>query len=378
MNARVFDRVWSEVRGDYYDPTIHGLDWAAVRTEYRPEALAASDDAGLYGVVDRMLALLDDAHANAFTPVVARRQDLLRRRHAILGLTLFPEVGGGFRIERVRPGSPAADAGVQRGWRLGPSAEGWTPDHLVVAGEAVPLTFIDTDGDAHPVTIVARTMEPLPAFSADRSHAGVVVLRAEGFEAGLGRWLGDQLRDLAPETAVVLDLRSNPGGLLREADATLACFLPQDHPWARRTSRSGSVEVLSIVSRCGSLRAPVTNRLAVLVDASSRSAAELTPAALQEAGRAVVVGHRTAGAVLISRETDLPGGGRLSLSRADFVTIDGVRLEKHGVIPDIAVDDAAPPDLPSQPDPALDAALDALAQSAQSPAAGSIRSQAFP
>ena len=100
--------------------------------------------------------------------------------------------------------------------------------------------------------------------------------------------------------------------------------------------------------------------MAVLVDANSRSAAELTPAALQEARRAVVVGAPTAGAVLISQETRLPDGGRLSLSRADFVTSGGVRLEKRGVTPDLS----APLTLEDRRagrDPGLEAAVAALA-----------------
>ena len=110
---------------------------------------------------------------------------------------------------------------------------------------------------------------------------------------------------------------------------------------------------------CGDRDAPVANRVAVLVDRASRSAAELTPAALQEAGRAIVIGEQTAGAVLISQESGLPDGGRLTLSRADFVTRCGVRLEKRGVTPDVsAVTSFA--DLRAGRDPALDAAVAAL------------------
>lgn len=81
----------------------------------------------------------------------------------------------------------------------------------------------------------------------------------------------------------------------------------------------------------------------------------------------MVVGAPTAGAVLISQETGLPDGGRLSLSRADFVTSGGVRLEKRGVTPDIA----APLTLEDRRagrDPGLDAAVAALAGPRAEPA----------
>jgi carboxyl-terminal processing protease len=125
-------------------------------------------------------------------------------------------------------------------------------------------------------------------------------------------------------------------------------------------SRAGRPVVLSVMSSCGDLGGPVANDVALLVDGSSRSAAELTPQALQEAGRALVVGETTAGSVLISQETRLPDGGRLSLSRADYVTSAGVRLEKRGVTPDLQVV-RSPEDRRAGRDPALEAAIEALA-----------------
>ena len=83
--------------------------------------------------------------------------------------------------------------------------------------------------------------------------------------------------------------------------------------------------------------------------------------ALQEAGRAVVIGEKTPGVVLISQEFRLPDGGKLSLSRADFLTHGGHRLEGAGVTPDIV----APTSLNERRagrDPGLEAAARALAE----------------
>lgn len=369
MNQRVFDRVWNEVRSQYYDPDLHGVDWIAARRTWRPVALTAPDDRTLYRALGDMLDLLDDDHAGAAPPAVARRQDTLRQRRPAIGVSLRPEPSGDlYVIEQVRPGSPAAEAGVAVGWRL-VTGEGalWTPEQDIAEGRPVTLSLLDGAGAARPLTLTPRMMEPSPAFVADRSRPGVLVLTVDGFEAGLGRWMGEQLEDLPPETDVVIDLRGNPGGRLAEADAVLSCFLPRDRLWAARTGRSGRRVELRTGGGCGDLDRPVENDVAILVDANSRSAAELTPAALQEARRAVVVGAPTAGAVLISQETGLPDGGRLSLSRADFVTSGGVRLEKRGVTPDIA----APLTLEDRRagrDPGLDAAVAALAGPRAEPA----------
>lgn len=359
MNERVFDRTWDEVRRGYYDPKLHGVDWEAARTQYRPQALEAADDGDLYRVLDQMLGLLDDSHARAMSPSVVRRQDDQRRRRPVLGVTLSPDREGAWRIERVRAGSPAETAGVQVGWRLQGGARGWSPDLELVEGRALSLDFTDPGGAVRTLELTPRVMDPLPPFVADASRPGVLVLRIEGFEPGLGDWMGARLAEVTPETEVVVDLRSNPGGLLREADAVLSCFLPTRAMWAVRTPRSGRQIKMRIRRGCGALEGPAPNPLAVLVDGASRSAAELTPAALQEFGRAVVVGVKTPGAVLISQNTSLPDGGRLSLSRADFVTAHGVRLEKRGVTPDI-VAEPEPQDRQGGRDTALEAAVAAL------------------
>ncbi|MBU2118627.1 MAG: S41 family peptidase, partial [Alphaproteobacteria bacterium] len=331
----------------------------AAREAWRPRALAAVDDGQLYAAINGMLDLLDDAHAHASSPAARRRQDAQNRDRPVIGVTVARTDDGGYRVESVREGSAAADAGVQPGWRLG---GGWTPDHDVLAGQVVRVDFLDEAGGLHALELMPRIMPPLPVFVADRSRPGVLVLSARAFDPGMGRWMGEELRDLPPEVDVVLDLRANAGGRLWEAEAVLSCFLPRDMPWAWRTGRGAPRRLLKTEAPCGALEAPIPNDLAVLVGPASRSAAELTPAALQESGRAVIVGAPTSGAVLISLDTDLPDGGRLTLSRADFITISGVRLEKAGVRPDVITATA---------DAALDAAIAALADPAEAAATGS-------
>ena len=363
MNRRVFERVWSEVRRGYYDPRLHGVDWNAARTEFRPQALAATGDRELYRVLNRMLDKLDDDHAGVIPPASARRQDARQDRRAVIGLTMQAEEDREdvYRIERVLPGSPAAEAGVELGWLLdGSGTDAWSPDVSLSEGRDVVLRLIDDDDQPRVITLRPRVMDPRPIFVSDRSRENVLVLSVDGFEPGLSIWMADQLRGLAPEVSVVLDLRGNPGGRLLEAEAVLSCFVPGDRPWATRTSRSGRAHVMRIGDQpCGDLGRPIDNPLAVIVDEGSRSAAELTPAALQEAGRARVVGERTGGAVLISREIDLPDGGRMTLSLADFVTAAGVRLEKRGVEPDLAAETTVS-DRREGRDPALDAAISAI------------------
>lgn len=361
MNERVFDRVWNEVKRGYYDPHLHGLDWDGARARFRPQALAATDERGLYRVINDMLRLLDDGHANASAPAAVRRQDSQFERRAVMGLTMMAAAERDvWSVEGVRAGSPAEDAGIEVGWRLNQvDGQPWAPDLEVVDGRTVQLAMTDEAGTPRTIALTPRVMDGIDPFTADRSRPGVLVLRIEQFDAGLGRWVGHELDGLPPGVGVVLDLRANPGGRLAEAESLLTCFLPRGQVWATRTGRRGRAVTLRASGDCGGHDGPIPNPVAVLVDKASRSAAELTPAALQEAGRGVVVGEKTGGSVLIAQDTNLPDGGRLTLSRADFVTSGGVRLEKRGVTPDILAPRTTA-DRRAGQDPTLAAAITAL------------------
>lgn len=361
MNERVFDRVWSEVQHGYYDPGLHGVDWDGAKARFRPLAVAATDDRTLYRVINDMLDLLDDGHAAASPPAAVRRQDAMFERRAVMGLTLMAgEDRNVWMVERVRAGSPAETAGVEVGWTLN-TVDGrpWGPDVEVFDGRPVQLVLTDETGARRETTLTPRLMDGPQPFVADYSRPGVLVLRIEQFDPGLGRWIGHELDGLPAGVNVVLDLRANPGGRLWEAESVLTCFLPRGQVWATRTGRRGRTVALKAAGDCGDREQPVQNPVAVLVDKGSRSAAELTPAALQEAGRGIVVGEQTVGSVLIAQDTNLPDGGRLTLSRSDYVTSGGVRLEKRGVTPDILAPRSVAERRAGE-DPTLEAAIAAL------------------
>lgn len=359
LNARVFDRVWNDVRRHYYDPTLNGLDWDAARETWRPQALAATDERELYMVLGRMLSGLEDRHATAAPPASVVNQELQRRRRPVMGLTMDAGLDG-HTIRDIRPGSPADEARLELGWRL-VSVDGapFEPDRVLEDGVPVVLGLRHPDGRYEERTLVPRLMDPVEPWRAGWARHDVLVLTLEQFDEGLGAWVGAMLAAAPEGTRVVLDLRGNGGGRIVEAQNVLSCFLPAGRQWAVRTSRANSSAPMAVEPGCPPYQAPLQVPLAVLVDRYSRSAAELTPAALQEAGRAVIVGEPTPGSVLISSITDLPDGGRLTLSRANIVTAGGVRLEGTGVTPDIL----APTTLEDRRagrDPTLEAAIAAL------------------
>ncbi len=108
----IFDTIWNTINTQYYDSTFHGVDWNSIRTQYRPAVDTASADAVFYGMMELMLAELQDAHTVMQHPETARGKGPGPGRD--VGITLA-DVEGMTAITAVEPGTDAHRAGVRRG-----------------------------------------------------------------------------------------------------------------------------------------------------------------------------------------------------------------------------------------------------------------------
>ncbi len=355
LNGRVFDRVWDLTRKHYYDRNFNGVDWDESRRRFRPQALAAHDETALYRVLGAMLDELNDAHANVLTPTQARYDAHRNVPRPLLGLMLVRE-DGRYLVQDVRPGSPAEAIELELGWEVR-SIDGqpYYPGLPLADGRPVAVDFVDAQGRLRSLVLTPRVMPSPPRRTAHWAAPDVLVLSFDGFDSGVGKWVNQQLASAPPGSHVVLDLRGNRGGLVHEAQNVLSCFLPERTVWVRHRPRGRDEQTMRLRRACK----PFAGSLAVLVNGASRSAAELTPGALQDYARAVIVGRRTAGDVLISTNLRLPDGGLLSLSISDVRLPAGERLEHRGVDPDIEAQTTLA-DRRLGRDPALDAAVAAV------------------
>jgi carboxyl-terminal processing protease len=357
-NARVFDAVWNRVRTAYFDPTFHGLDWNAIREQYRPGALAAVDEAGLYRVINQMLGELDDGHAGALSPTLARFEARRNEARPLLGLQILREKDR-FVLEDVKPGSPAEQSAIELGWEVRTfDGHPYVPGTHLSPGVPVNVEFVDATGAARTVSITPQLMAAPVRREARWVEPGVLLLTFDEFNFGTTSWIDHQLDRAPPGTRLVLDLRGNRGGLVMEARSVLGCFLPKGRVWARYRTRGNAVDK---PMKTGGGCTPFAGPLAVIVSGSSRSAAELVPGALQEAHRATIVGRRSAGAVLIAMESRLPDGGRFNMSVEDVSLANGVRLEHRGVTPEVEAFTTLA-DRRAGRDPAVEAAVRAVKQ----------------
>jgi carboxyl-terminal processing protease len=163
----------------------------------------------------------------------------------------------------------------------------------------------------------------------------VALVRLTSFAADSADDMQQALREAQDQgaQAVILELRNNPGGLLNEAIGIASQFLPRGTPVLLEADRSGQRDAQVAVSGGVALDMP----LIVLVNGNSASSSEIVAGALQDAGRAMVVGETTFGTGTVLSTFRLEDGGRLLLGTQQWLTPNGRLIRNQGITPDVEV-----------------------------------------
>lgn len=295
-------------------------------------------DAALRG----MMAGLD-----AYSRVATRAE--LAAPPASVGLELSIR-DGALTVVRPLPGSPGERAGVQSGdivTHVDGSATAGLPLPEAVAllrgtaGTRTTLT-LRRPGSASAITAqpVRGPVQAPPTVRWDLDGA-IAVIRISAFDSRTGRQLKDALDAAsahaeAPLAGLVLDLRGNAGGLLDAAELVAGMVLPEGSEIGSLRGRTPDN------ARTLRARAPLVQQgvpVVVLVDHRTGAGAEIVAAALQDHGRALLIGTATLGAGTIQTVRSLPGNqGALVITTARVHRADGARLDSVGVAPDMLLD----------------------------------------
>lgn len=333
-----------------------GTPGSAAEAQFRVRFEAASGASGgrlgpgalAYAAIRAMTAVFSDSHTGFVTPEENRERLLRQRQQAAFsgtGIVLMSREGR-FYVRDIIPGGPAEAAGMQAFDRIvridGTPTAGLQITQVAgtirgPAGTPVTLT-LERAGAARTlaVTLIRAPIQVPSVFQARVLEGGTGYLHLYQFINRTGADFRQALeRVLAGGArAVVLDLRANSGGYLHELTAVVNLLLPAGRAIYQETSRGG---VTRTVRTTGVPLLPSHTPLLVLIDESSASAAELLAAALQEHGRATLVGAKTGGAVEASIFQDLSDGSALSVTVLRLSSGLGRRLEGVGVSPDVTV-----------------------------------------
>jgi carboxyl-terminal processing protease len=211
---------------------------------------------------------------------------------------------------------------------------------------------------------VARATVSVPVVASrlltqNATKIGWVALQE--FDAGAHGQVREAVQRMLKQGAhgLLFDLRDDGGGLVEEAQLVASIFLREGSVVVTTRGRTQPTETLTATGDAISHQIPV----AVLVNHSTASAAEIVTAALQDHRRATIVGTHTFGKGVFQEVTPLPNGGALKLTVGEYFTPNGRNLggggikEGAGIAPNVAVAAARVPGS----DPALAAALKVIA-----------------
>ncbi len=262
-------------------------------------------------------------------------------------------------------GSPAEEAGLRAGDRIreidGVSTVGGSVSSLVftVRGEAgtdVTLT-VERGGTEMDITIT-RAVIDLREVESELLDGGIGYIRLTTFTDRATGMFREELGLLLEQgaTSIVFDLRGNPGGFITTAQGIASQFVPAGELLFTVES-DGNVQRWQ--SDAGGLAQTDAIPVVVLVDRGSASASEIVAGALQDTGRATILGERTFGKNTVQIWNDLPNGGGLRITTDRWFTPDHKSAAPDGITPDVVVPAAADPS--GEADPQLDRALEILA-----------------
>ena len=304
------------------------------------------------GAIQGIFDALNDPHSAYIDPdTYALSRDDFEGAFQGIGATVSKQENYVVIVQPI-PDTPAARAGLQSGDIIlavnGQDAENWSVEQAVLEirgpqGTSVDITIRRSDGSEETLTIVR---DEIPVYSVTTTpptgqlldEAGEEVeefayIRILQFSRNTPQELQDAITaaEAAGAQGLIIDVRSNPGGLLRETIDIADMFLDEG-VIVRQVDRAGNESIAS--ARDGQF---TTLPVVILQDEFSASGSELFAAALQEHGRATVIGSPSFGKGTVNHAVELSNGGAVYVSIARWLTPDGNQIEGRGITPDIAI-----------------------------------------
>jgi len=367
-NVESFDHIWTTVKESHWDPKLGGVDWKAVHDELRPAVENAGTMAEARAVMSEMLGRLRESHFAVFPgDVYADVGEGSGDGQTGMDVRV---VNGAALVTSVDEGSPAARAGVRRGWQIlqirgkdvapvidsvDKAFRNSTLREMRLAravqaklgGEVddkIGVRFLDGAGKTVDLEIglIAPRGEINKFGNLPPQHVWIESRKVDGNIGyiGFNMFLDPARLMLAFEQAVksfqkmdgvVIDLRGNPGGIGIMAMGMAGWFID------KQSQRLGTMTMRQTpIYFVVNPRMPVfRGRVAIVVDGCSASTSEIFAGGMQDLKRARIFGTRTAGAALPSFIERLPNGDGFQYATANYVSEGGKRLEGAGVIPDV-------------------------------------------
>ena len=322
--------------------TLFGDVFERIRAEY---VEPVNDRELIENAINGMLTGLDPHSSYMNAKSFRDMQVQTRGEFGGLGLEVTSE-NGIIRVVSPIDDTPAARAGVKAGDLItmldGQTVQGLTLNEAVdkmrgPAGSQIHLT-IKRDGVNTPIELAMQ--REVIHIQVVRSHleGDIGYVRLTSFNEQTDPGLRKAVQDLKQKAGgtlrgVVLDLRNNPGGLLDQAVSVSDDFLEQGEIVSTRSRHPEESQRWN--AKAGDITGDLP--LVVLINGGSASASEIVAGALQDHGRAVVVGTRSFGKGSVQTVMPLQGNGAMRLTTARYYTPSGRSIQGLGITPDVEV-----------------------------------------
>ncbi|MGK7898764.1 MAG: carboxyl-terminal processing protease CtpA [Xenococcus sp. (in: cyanobacteria)] len=344
---KLFLQSWRIVNRAYVDESFNGENWWFTREKFIKKPMRNREET--YDVIEEMLALLDDPFTRLLRPKAYKSLQVSTSGELFgVGLQISFDPKNQL-VEVITPiaGSPAESAGIHpRDYIL--EIDGVDTSTLTLdaaadrmrgpIGTTVFLTVENHDRDVDSIQTLAIvrdriSLNPVYANLDERNEEAIGYIRLSEFSANATQEIAHAIIDLDAQDAqaYILDLRNNPGGLLQAGIATARLWLDQG-------------TIVYTVNRQGTLgsfdanyRSMTDAPLVVLVNQGTASASEILAGALQDNGRAILVGETTYGKGLIQSLFELPDDSGIAVTVAKYETPNHTDINKLGIEPDYVV-----------------------------------------
>ena len=340
--AELYDNVWRLINTKYVDVSDNSQVWTRWRNKYQNK-LETPEDA--YVAIETMLTSLNDPYTRFLDPKeFAEETSSIKGSLKGIGVQIGLKDGNLVVIEPV-VGSPADKAGLQADDRIleinGVSTKGisiekaadqirgeiGTNVKLLVKRKDSELTFNVTRAEIEVKAVT--TKPPIDVKVPD----DIQYIRLSSF---ISKNASSEIRDILVKSrdkkGYILDLRSNPGGLLSNAVIMSRMFLRPNEVIVSTVDRYGYKETVK------SSGGKITNKpLVVLINKGSASASEIFSGAMKDNHRATIVGEQSFGKGLVQEINKLPDEAGVNITIQRYLTPSGNDIHKKGITPDVVV-----------------------------------------
>ncbi len=344
--------------------TTSSMNWSALDEVYNKLAASYNGEISESDVIEGAKKGLTEALGDKYTVYMDTEEasDFYDNLHGNVGAGIGVEMGlrdGYVRVLRTLPDNPARKAGILAGDILykvnGEEVYSLSTEEIAkkVRGEAgseVTVTVV-RDGEEKSFTMKREEINNVSAYVEYSGSTAIVTVTR--FDSDTGTMVQGFAKEFADKGVkkVILDLRGNGGGYVSAAKDLLSLWIDNDVILLQKSRHFGNSE-----EKSSSGKATLADmKTVVLVNGSTASASEIVAGALQDYGKATVVGEKTYGKGVVQQLYDLSGGTVLKVTTAEWYTPKDRSINGEGITPDVEVERTYE-DINTMKDPQMDKA----------------------